>query len=205
MTEQIVIGVTGGTGSGKTTITQRIMEEFKDVSIVYIPQDAYYKDQTHLTMEERQKTNYDHPLAFDMELLKEHISQLSQGQAIDMPVYDFAEHNRSQETVHVEPKKIIILEGILSLYDPELRDLMTIKVFVDTDADIRIIRRIKRDMAERGRSLDSVIDQYMSVVKPMHEEFIEPTKRFADLIIPEGGSNYVAIDLLQTKIKDILK
>ncbi|KAA9301684.1 MULTISPECIES: uridine kinase [Aerococcus] len=205
MTQQIVIGVTGGTGSGKTTITNRIMEEFKDVSIVYIPQDAYYKDQSHLTMEERQQTNYDHPLAFDMELLKEHISQLSQGQAIDMPVYDFAEHNRSQETVHVEPKKIIILEGILSLYDPELRDLMTIKVFVDTDADIRIIRRIKRDMAERGRSLDSVINQYMSVVKPMHEEFIEPTKRFADLIIPEGGSNYVAIDLLQTKIKDILK
>lgn len=204
MRKPIVIGVTGGTGSGKTTVTRKIIEEFGDVSLAYIPQDAYYKDQSHLTMDERVLTNYDHPFAFDNDLLSEHIRQLLNGQAVQMPVYDFTQHNRAEETIRVEPKEVIIIEGILIFSDKELRDLMDIKVFVDTDDDIRIIRRIKRDMAERGRSLDSIIDMYTSIVKPMHEQFIEPTKKFADIIIPEGGSNNVAIDLMTTKIRSII-
>lgn len=204
MRKPIIIGVTGGTGSGKTTVTRKIIEEFGDVSLAYIPQDAYYKDQSHLTMDERVLTNYDHPFAFDNDLLSEHIRQLLDGQAVQMPVYDFTQHNRAEETVRVEPKEVIIIEGILIFSDKELRDLMDIKVFVDTDDDIRIIRRIKRDMAERGRSLDSIIDMYTSIVKPMHEQFIEPTKKFADIIIPEGGSNNVAIDLMTTKIRSII-
>lgn len=204
MRKPIIIGVTGGTGSGKTTVTRKIIEEFGDVSLAYIPQDAYYKDQSHLTMDERVLTNYDHPFAFDNDLLSEHISQLLDGQAVQMPVYDFTQHNRAEETIRVEPKEVIIIEGILIFSDKELRDLMDIKVFVDTDDDIRIIRRIKRDMAERGRSLDSIIDMYTSIVKPMHEQFIEPTKKFADIIIPEGGSNNVAIDLMTTKIRSII-
>lgn len=204
MRKPIIIGVTGGTGSGKTTVTRKIIEEFGDVSLAYIPQDAYYKDQSHLTMDERVLTNYDHPFAFDNDLLSEHIRQLLDGQAVLMPVYDFTQHNRAEETIRVEPKEVIIIEGILIFSDKELRDLMDIKVFVDTDDDIRIIRRIKRDMAERGRSLDSIIDMYTSIVKPMHEQFIEPTKKFADIIIPEGGSNNVAIDLMTTKIRSII-
>lgn len=204
MCKPIIIGVTGGTGSGKTTVTRKIIEEFGDVSLAYIPQDAYYKDQSHLTMDERVLTNYDHPFAFDNDLLSEHIRQLLDGQAVQMPVYDFTQHNRAEETIRVEPKEVIIIEGILIFSDKELRDLMDIKVFVDTDDDIRIIRRIKRDMAERGRSLDSIIDMYTSIVKPMHEQFIEPTKKFADIIIPEGGSNNVAIDLMTTKIRSII-
>ncbi|MEY8370430.1 uridine kinase [Aerococcaceae bacterium 50-4] len=204
MRKPIIIGVTGGTGSGKTTVTRKIIEEFGDVSLAYIPQDAYYKDQSHLTMDERVLTNYDHPLAFDNDLLSEHIRQLLDGQGVQMPVYDFTQHNRAEETIRVEPKEVIIVEGILIFSDKELRDLMDIKVFVDTDDDIRIIRRIKRDMAERGRSLDSIIEMYTSIVKPMHEQFIEPTKKFADIIIPEGGSNNVAIDLMTTKIRSII-
>ncbi|MFW3332659.1 uridine kinase [Aerococcus viridans] len=204
MRKPIIIGVTGGTGSGKTTVTRKIIEEFGDVSLAYIPQDAYYKDQSHLTMDERVLTNYDHPFAFDNDLLSEHIRQLLDGQAVQMPVYDFTQHNRAEETICVQPKEVIIIEGILIFSDKELRDLMDIKVFVDTDDDIRIIRRIKRDMAERGRSLDSIIDMYTSIVKPMHEQFIEPTKKFADIIIPEGGSNNVAIDLMTTKIRSII-
>ena len=204
MRKPIIIGVTGGTGSGKTTVTRKIIEEFGDVSLAYIPQDAYYKDQSHLSMDERVLTNYDHPFAFDNDLLSEHIRQLLDGQAVQMPVYDFTQHNRAEETIRVEPKEVIIIEGILIFSDKELRDLMDIKVFVDTDDDIRIIRRIERDMAERGRSLDSIIDMYTSIVKPMHEQFIEPTKKFADIIIPEGGSNNVAIDLMTTKIRSII-
>ena len=204
MRKPIIIGVTGGTGSGKTTVTRKIIEEFGDVSLAYIPQDAYYKDQSHLTMDERVLTNYDHPFAFDNDLLSEHIRQLLDGQAVQMPVYDFTQHNRAEETIRVQPKEVIIIKGILIFSDKELRDLMDIKVFVDTDDDIRIIRRIKRDMAERGRSLDSIIDMYTSIVKPMHEQFIEPTKKFADIIIPEGGSNNVAIDLMTTKIRSII-
>jgi uridine kinase len=201
----VVIGVAGGSGSGKTSVTKAIYDSFKGHSILMIEQDYYYKDQSHLPMEERLKTNYDHPLAFDNDLLIEHIQNLLQYEAIDKPVYDYAVHTRSSEVVHVEPKDVIILEGILILEDERLRNLMDIKLYVDTDADLRIIRRLLRDIKERGRSMDSVIEQYVNVVRPMHNQFIEPTKRYADVIIPEGGHNHVAIDLMVTKIQTILE
>ncbi|MBT2636422.1 MULTISPECIES: uridine kinase [unclassified Bacillus (in: firmicutes)] len=201
----VVIGVAGGSGSGKTSVTKAIYDSFKSQSILMIEQDYYYKDQSHLPMEERLKTNYDHPLAFDNDLLIEHIQKLLRHEAIEKPVYDYAVHTRSSEVVHVEPKDVIILEGILILEDERLRDLMDIKLYVDTDADLRIIRRLLRDIKERGRSMDSVIEQYVTVVRPMHNQFIEPTKRYADVIIPEGGHNHVAIDLMVTKIQTILE
>jgi uridine kinase len=201
----IVIGVAGGTGSGKTTVAKEIYSEFANQSILMIEQDAYYKDQSHIPMEERLKTNYDHPLAFDNDLLIKHVQALLNYEAIDKPVYDYAAHTRSAEVNHLEPKDVIILEGILVLEDERLRNLMDIKLFVDTDADIRIIRRMVRDLRERGRTIDSVIEQYTTVVRPMHLQFIEPTKRYADIIIPEGGQNRVAIDLMVTKIKTILE
>ncbi|WP_407984486.1 uridine kinase [Pradoshia eiseniae] len=205
MTKPIVIGVAGGSGSGKTSVTKSIYEKFKGHSIMILEQDYYYKDQSHLPFEERLKTNYDHPLAFDNDLLLEHIHKLLNYESIDKPVYDYAMHTRSEEVIHVEPKDVIILEGILVLEDERLRDIMDIKLFVDTDADLRIIRRMMRDIKERGRSIDSVIEQYTSVVRPMHNQFIEPTKRYADVIIPEGGHNFVAIDLMVTKIQTILE
>ncbi|MBT2643684.1 uridine kinase [Bacillus sp. ISL-41] len=201
----VVIGVAGGSGSGKTSVTKAIYDSFKSQSILMIEQDYYYKDQSHLPMEERLKTNYDHPLAFDNDLLIQHIQKLLRHEAIEKPVYDYAIHTRSNEVVHVEPKDVIILEGILILEDERLRDLMDIKLYVDTDADLRIIRRLLRDIKERGRSMDSVIEQYVNVVRPMHNQFIEPTKRYADVIIPEGGHNHVAIDLMVTKIQTILE
>ncbi|PLS15594.1 uridine kinase [Bacillus sp. M6-12] len=201
----VVIGVAGGSGSGKTSVTRAIYERFKGHSILMLEQDFYYKDQSSLPFEERLKTNYDHPLAFDNHLLIEHVNQLLNCQPIEKPVYDYALHTRSDKVVHVEPKDVIILEGILILEDEQLRNLMDIKLFVDTDADIRIIRRLQRDIKERERTLDSVIDQYLSVVRPMHNQFIEPTKRYADIIIPEGGHNHVAIDLMVTKIQTILE
>jgi len=170
-----------------------------------IEQDYYYKDQSDLPFEERLETNYDHPLAFDNDLLISHIEKLLNYEAIEKPVYDYANHTRSTKTIHVEPKDVIIIEGILVLEDERLRNLMDIKLFVDTDADIRIIRRMQRDIKDRGRSMESVISQYMNVVRPMHNQFIEPTKRYADVIIPEGGQNHVAIDLVATKIKTILE
>ncbi|MED4203255.1 uridine kinase [Neobacillus mesonae] len=205
MRKPVVIGVTGGSGSGKTSVTKAIYESFKGHSILVIEQDYYYKDQSHLPFEERLKTNYDHPLAFDNNLLIEHLEKLLRYEPIDKPVYDYAIHTRSDQVIHVEPKDVIILEGILVLEDERLRNLMDIKLFVDTDADIRIIRRLTRDIKERGRSFDSVIDQYTNVVRPMHNQFIEPTKRYADIIIPEGGQNHVAIDLMVTKIQTILE
>ena len=201
----IVIGIAGGTGSGKTSVTKAIYDQFKGHSILMIQQDSYYKDQTHLPMEERLKTNYDHPLAFDNDLFIEHINNLLQYKAIEKPVYDYTIHTRSSETIPVEPKEVIILEGILVLEDERLRDLMDIKIFVDTDADLRILRRIQRDIKERGRTVDSVVDQYVNVVRPMHNQFCEPSKKFADIIIPEGGQNFVAIDLMATKIQTILE
>jgi uridine kinase len=201
----VVIGVAGGSGSGKTSVTKAIYDSFKSQSILMIEQDYYYKDQSHLPMAERLQTNYDHPLAFDNDLLIEHIQKLLQHEAVEKPVYDYAIHTRSNEVVHVEPKDVIILEGILILEDERLRDLMDIKLYVDTDADLRIIRRLLRDIKERGRSMDSVIEQYVNVVRPMHNQFIEPTKRYADVIIPEGGHNHVAIDLMVTKIQTILE
>lgn len=200
----IVIGVTGGSGSGKTSVSRAILKALPNHSILLFEQDSYYKDQSHLSFEERLNTNYDHPFAFDTDLLIEHLKDLMEYKAIEKPVYDYEAHTRSKEVIYQEPKEVIILEGILILEDERLRDLMDIKVYVDTEDDIRIIRRIKRDMHDRGRSLDSVIGQYLSVVKPMHQQFIEPTKKYADIIIPEGGKNQVAIDLLTTKVRSIL-
>lgn len=205
MRKPVVIGVAGGSGSGKTSVTKAIYESFKGHSITMLQQDYYYKDQSDLPFEERLKTNYDHPLAFDNDLLIEHIEKLLRYETIDKPVYDYSIHTRSKEIIEVEPKDVIILEGILVLEDERLRNLMDIKLFVDTDADIRIIRRMSRDIKERGRTLDSVIEQYTNVVRPMHNQFIEPTKRYADVIIPEGGQNHVAIDLMVTKIQTILE
>lgn len=183
----IVIGVTGGSGSGKTTVSKAIYENLRGQSIQIINQDTYYNDQADMTMEERKAVNYDHPLAFDTALLIEQLDALRHNQAVEMPVYDYKEYTRSQATVHVEPQDVIILEGILILDDERLRDLMDIKVYVDADDDIRILRRIQRDMQERGRSLESIISQYLKTVKPMYHQFIEPTKRYADIIVPEGA------------------
>lgn len=200
----ILIGVTGGSGSGKTTVSRKIYQNLSGHSIMTLQQDSYYKDQSNMTMQERAAVNYDHPLAFDTDLLIEQLKQLLNYQAVEKPVYDYTKLTRSQETIHQEPRDVIILEGILILDDERLRNLMDIKVYVDTDDDIRIIRRIERDIKERGRTLDSVITQYLATVKPMFHQFVESTKRYADLIVPEGGQNTVAIDLLTTKIKDIL-
>ncbi|RAN51202.1 uridine kinase [Dolosigranulum pigrum] len=200
----VIIGVTGGSGSGKTSVCREIFKQFQGKSIMMLEHDSYYKDQSHMSFEERLETNYDHPLAFDTDLLIEQLKQLMAGEAVDIPVYDYTNHTRSEEVIHQEPKEVIILEGIMILENQRLRDLMDIKIFVDTDDDLRIIRRIQRDMTERGRSLDSIIDQYLGVVKKMHEQFIEPTKKYADVIIPEGAHNTVAIDLMVSKIRMIL-
>ncbi|OQQ81411.1 uridine kinase [Ligilactobacillus salivarius] len=201
----VIIGVTGGSGSGKTTVSRAIFEQLHGHSLLMLQEDSYYNDQSDMPFEERIKTNYDHPNAFDTELLVKQLKDLLDWKTIEKPIYDYTEHTRSSEVEKVEPKEVIILEGILVLNDPALRDLMDIKIFVDTDDDIRIIRRIQRDIEERGRSLQSVIDQYKSTVKPMYHQFIEPTKRYADIIVPEGGENQVAIDLLVTKVRDILR
>ena len=205
MEKPILIGITGGTGSGKSSIADAIYSSFSTECIAMIQQDMYYKDQSHLSMEERVKTNYDHPRAFDNDLLINHLETLMKGESIDKPIYDFSCHNRAKETIKIHPRRIIIVEGILVLEDERLRDLLDIKVYVDTDADIRILRRLVRDINERGRTVDSVVTQYLEVVRPMHLQFTEPTKRYADIIVPEGGQNKVAIDILVTKIKDILK
>ncbi|ATP41224.1 uridine kinase [Solibacillus sp. R5-41] len=201
----VVIGIAGGSCSGKTSVTKAIYDVYREHSVVVIEQDYYYKDQSHMTFEQRLETNYDHPLAFDTDLLIEHIHELLNYKAIEKPVYDYVNHTRSDEVIAIEPQDVIIIEGILVLEDERLRNLMDIKLFVDTDSDLRIIRRIQRDIKERGRTADSVIDQYLSAVRPMHNMFIEPTKRYADVIIPEGGGNNVAIDLMVTKIKTILE
>lgn len=205
MNKPVVIGVSGGTGSGKSTVAKAIFKSLPDENILILEQDAYYKDQSNLTYDERVKTNYDHPLAFDTDLLIEHIKQLCEHKCIEKPIYNFSIHNREEKTVKIQPKEIIIIEGIMILEDARLRNLMDIKIFVDTDADVRIIRRITRDINERGRTLESVIEQYLTTVKPAHEQFIEPTKKYADIIIPEGGYNKVAIDLMTTKVMSIIK
>ena len=199
----MIIGIAGGTGSGKTTLTQRIKEAFAD-NIVVLSHDYYYKSNSDLPFEERTKLNYDHPNAFDTDLLIEHMKQLKEGKTIHHPVYSFVEHTRMDETVEVKPAKVIILEGILIFENKELCDLMDIKVFVDTDADLRIIRRLLRDVKERGRDLDSVITQYIGTVKPMHEEFVDPSKKRADIIIPEGGFNSVALSMLMEQVRNFI-
>lgn len=204
MTGTIVIGIAGGTGSGKTTMINRIKKEFND-EITILSHDFYYKENSHMPFEERAKLNYDHPNSFDTELMIEHVKQLKDGNPIQRPVYDFVIHNRKEETVEVIPAKVIIVEGILIFENKELLDLFDIKVFIDTDSDVRIIRRILRDVRERGRSLDSVVNQYLTTVKLMHEEFVEPSKKNADIIIPEGGYNIVALQMLNDRIKALLK
>ena len=200
----IIIGVTGGSGSGKTSVSRAILANFPNAKIAMIEHDSYYKDQSHLTFEERVTSNYDHPLAFETDLLINHLKELIADRPVDIPIYDYTQHTRSEKSYRQEPQDVFIVEGILVLEDQRLRDLMDIKLFVDTDDDIRIIRRIKRDMQERGRSLDSIIEQYTRVVKPMYHQFIEPTKRYADIVVPEGVSNLVAIDLINTKVASIL-
>ncbi len=202
--KKTVIGIAGGTGSGKTTVVKKIISSFPDDRVIMLPQDAYYKDQGNISLAERKLVNYDHPSAFDNELLKEHIKQLSLGHSVDLPVYSYITYTRQKDSIHIEPGEIIIVEGILVLEDPILRDLLDIKIFVDAPSDVRFIRRLKRDIMERGRSVDSVIDQYMNVVRPMHMQFVEPSKWYADIIVPEGGQNEVAIDLITTKIRSLL-
>lgn len=196
----IVIGIAGGTGSGKTTITKAIMKRFGDeVTVIY--HDDYYKARHDLTYEERVKLNYDHPAAFDTERMISDLRALRSGTAIDCPVYDYTIYDRTDRTLTVTPSRVIIVEGILIFHEKELRDLMDIKLFVDADADVRILRRILRDVKERGRSLDSVITQYLGTVKPMHEAFVEPSKKYADVIIPEGGKNRVALDMVLNRVQ----
>ncbi len=204
LSKPILIGITGGTGSGKSTVAKSIFESLPEKNITIIEQDSYYKDQSHLTFEERICTNYDHPLAFDTDLLLAHLKGLLNFLPIHKPKYNFSIHTREKETILVPPRDIIILEGIMILEDERLRDLMDIKIFVDTDADVRIVRRIKRDIHERNRTLDSVIEQYFNTVRPAHLQFIEPYKRYADVIIPEGGYNKVAIDIMVAKVRSII-
>lgn len=201
----VFIGIGGGTGSGKTTVARAIFQRLKGESLVIIEQDSYYRDLSHLPFGERVKVNFDHPLAFDTELLLAHLDDLATRQPIAKPIYDFKTHTRTTATVEVAPHDVIILEGILVLEDARIRERLDIKLYVDTDADVRILRRLVRDIKERGRSLESVIEQYLTVVRPMHLQFAEPSKRYADIIIPEGGENQVAIDIIASKIEWILR
>ncbi|WP_026495944.1 uridine kinase [Butyrivibrio sp. WCD3002] len=204
MSKVCVVGIAGGSASGKTTIVNRVREKFGD-DIVVISHDSYYKAHNDLSYDERSRLNYDHPSSFDTELLIEDVKKLKRGEEIDIPVYDYAIHNRSDQTVHVVPKPVILLEGILILENKELRDLMDVKVFVDTDADERLMRRIRRDTIERARSVDSVLTQYGETVKPMHEQFIEPSKKYADLIIPRGGENLTGINIFTEHLQSMLR
>ena len=200
MDKILVIGIAGGSGSGKTTLMKNLIEKFGNV-ITVLSHDNYYKRHDELTYEERCLLNYDEPAAFDTSLMVYQLDQLRHGQCIDCPVYDFTVHNRSNETIRVVPEKVIIVEGILIFESQELRDLMDIKIYVDTDDDVRLCRRIKRDVNKRGRSLESVLTQYQQTVKPMHEKYVEPSKKFADLVVPEGGKNYVALDMIEGRIR----
>ena len=204
MGKSVIIGICGGSGSGKSTVVKELLSKIPEDKVSILEEDSYYKDQSHLSFEERLATDYDHPSAFDHELMISHICDLLEGKHISKPIYDFEENNRTNKTVHIKPKDIIIIEGIMILFEESVRNLLDIKVYVDTDADVRIVRRILRDVKERGRTVDSVILQYMSKVRPAHIQFVEPSKRYADIIIPEGGHNQVAIDLLRSKINSII-
>ena len=199
----VVIGVAGGSGSGKTTVVRRIVESMGDDHVIVLEHDRYYHDHPELRLEERAALNYDHPDSLETDLMVRHVNELRAGRSVELPVYDFARHARRQATDTVQPRQIIIVEGILIFADAHLRDLMDVKVFVDTDDDTRFIRRLQRDVAERGRTMDSVIEQYLNTVKPMHLEFVEPSKRYADIIIPRGGHNAVAIDMLLGLIRSL--
>ncbi|MBO5382044.1 MAG: uridine kinase [Bacteroides sp.] len=197
----IIIGIAGGTGSGKSTVVKKIVESLNKDEVVVLPQDSYYKDSSHVPVNERQNINFDHPDAFEWSLLAEHIEKLKNGQSIEQPIYSYLTCTRQEETIHIEPREVVIIEGILALCDEQLRSMMDLKVFVDADADERLIRVIGRDIAERGRTAEDVMKRYVNVLKPMHQQFIEPCKRYADLIVPEGGNNQVAIDILTMYIK----
>lgn len=199
----VIIGIAGGTGSGKTTVVNRILEELKDKGVDVIYQDSYYKDTSHLTYEERVKINFDHPQSIDFDLFVEHLKELKKGNSIQQPVYSFKEHNRTGETITIHPAKVMLVEGILVLANPEIRKMFDIKIFVHTDSDERLIRRMKRDVNERGRDFEEVMNRYQTTLKPMHQQFIEPTKEFADIIIPYNRYNDVAIDMMQTIIRDV--
>jgi uridine kinase len=199
-----IIGVAGGTGSGKTTVSRSIQRAIGMGQLAYLEHDSYYNDHSHLSPEERDRCNYDHPDSLDTPLLVHHLHELCRWQAIDVPIYDFATHSRTTQTYRVDAAPVILIEGILILSEKELRDMMDIKIYVDTDADIRFIRRLHRDVEERGRTLESIIEQYTSTVRPMHLEFVEPSKRYADIIVPEGGNNRVAMEMIVSRILAIL-
>ena len=200
MKDILVIGIAGGTGSGKTTLMRNLIESFEE-DVTLLSHDNYYKRHDDLTYEQRCQLNYDEPAALETDLMARHLDKLRQGEAIDCPVYDFAQHNRSDKTIRIVPKRVIIVEGILIFEDKELRDLMDIRIFVDTDADVRLCRRILRDVSERGRSLESVLTQYQTTVKPMHEMYVEPSKKYANIIVPEGGQNFVALEMIMGRIQ----
>ncbi len=202
--DMLIIGIAGGTGSGKTTVVRKIVDTLPDNTVAVIPQDSYYNDQSHLPLDVRKKTNFDHPDAFEWPLLAHHIEELRQGRAVEQPTYSYITCTRLDETVHVEPHDVIIVEGIMALYDKKLRDLMDLKIFVDAEPDERLLRVIERDIAERGHPLEMLIDKYRNVLKPMHDEFIEPTKQFADIIIPNGGENVRAVAMMQMYILSAL-
>ena len=200
----MIIGISGGTGSGKTTVAQKIIAPVGAANVVYLQQDSYYRNLGDMPIDLRHRVNYDHPDAFDTELLINHLAALRAGESIEQPIYDYPSHSRRPETIHVEPRPVIVVEGILVFVNSQMRSLMDLKIFVDTDADIRFIRRLDRDVHERGRTVESVITQYTATVRPMHLQFVEPSKRYADVIIPEGGFNDVGIDLITGKIKSFL-
>ena len=200
MDNVLVIGIAGGTGSGKTTLMENLVKHFGD-EVTVMSHDNYYKRHDDMTLEERSKINYDEPAAFDTSLMAYHLECLRRGEAVECPVYDYTVHNRSDKTIHLQPKPVIIVEGILIFENEELRNRMDIRIFVDTDADIRICRRIKRDVQKRGRTMESVISQYQQTVKPMHEKYVEPSKKYANIVVPEGGKNWVALDMIQGYIR----
>ena len=200
----LIIGIAGGTGSGKTTVVNQIIEELKNEEVDVISQDSYYQDTSHLSFEDRKKINFDHPKSIDFDLLVSHLQDLKAGKNIQQPIYSFKEHNRTGETIEIEPRKVIIVEGILILTHPDIREMFDIKIYVHADSDERLIRRLKRDIAERGRDLEEVLNRYQTTLKPMHQQFIEPTKEFADIIIPTNRYNTVAVDIVQTIIRQRL-
>jgi uridine kinase len=200
LAKPLIIGIAGGSGSGKSTVARKVAESLTEASVAFIDMDAYYRNFAHLPMEERRRVNWDHPEAFDTALLAEQLAELQAGRAVDKPVYDFVTHTRGARVERIEPADVIVIDGILLLVDERVRDLCDVKIFVDADADIRLIRRIRRDMAVRGRPLDEILAQYLSTVQPMHQQFVEPSKRYADVIIPQGGHNTVAIEMILAKI-----
>ena len=205
MSKNILIGIAGGSGSGKTLVARTIVRDLGSTRVAIIDQDSYYRDLDDIPIADRDLRNFDHPDAFDNELLKQHIRHLIDGKSIEQPIYDYTRHARLKETKTIGERHVIVLEGILIFVDEELRELMDIKLFIDADADIRLVRRIERDVRERGRAIESILRQYQATVRPMHLQFVEPSKRYADLIVPEGGHNRVAIDLMKVKIKDLLR